>query len=57
MDIVGIISPGDMGSAIGKVLCENGMDVVTCLEGRSHLTRLRAEEAGFRIVPTLDDVA
>jgi len=56
VDIVGIISPGDMGSAIGKVLGENGMDVVTCLEGRSDLTQLQAEEAGFRILPTLNDV-
>ena len=53
MDIVGIISPGDMGSAIGKVLGENGMDVITCLEGRSDLTQLRAQtlqqEAGSNL--------
>jgi 3-hydroxyisobutyrate dehydrogenase-like beta-hydroxyacid dehydrogenase len=56
VNIVGIISPGDMGSAIGRVLGENGMDVVACLEGRSDLTRVRAEEAGLRILPTLHDV-
>ncbi len=56
MDIVGIISPGDMGSAIGRVLREDGVDVVTCLEGRSGLTRLRAEEGGFQILSTLEDV-
>lgn len=51
---VGIMSPGDMGSAIGKVLSDSGLDVITCLEGRSHLTQLRAQEAGIRRVPSVD---
>lgn len=51
---VGIISPGDMGAAIGKVLSDSGLDVITCLEGRSELTRLRAEESGMRNAPSLD---
>ena len=53
---VAILSPGDMGGGIGSVLHANGLDVLTCLEGRSELTRLRAQEAGFREVPTLDDL-
>lgn len=53
---VGIISPGDMGSAIGNVLSDSGFDVVTCLEERSELTRLRAQEAGMRTVPSLDQL-
>ncbi|HZP26631.1 MAG TPA: DUF1932 domain-containing protein [Dehalococcoidia bacterium] len=53
--VVGILSPGDMGSAIGRVLREGGLDVVTCLDGRSELTRLRAAEAGLRDRP-LDDL-
>src|SRR6266545_2831918 len=53
---VGILSPGEMGSGIGRVLHGHGMDVLTCLEGRSTLTRKRAEEAGFRDVPTIDDL-
>ena len=52
--IVGILSPGDMGSAIGKILRDAGLDVVTCLEGRSELTHLRASEAGIRDVPSMD---
>ncbi|MFC1909020.1 DUF1932 domain-containing protein [Chloroflexota bacterium] len=52
--IVGILSPGDMGSAIGKILRDAGLDVVTCLDGRSELTRLRASEVGMRDVPSLD---
>lgn len=52
---VAILSPGDMGSATGKMLHDGGLDVVTTLEGRSALTRLRAREAGFRDLP-LDDL-
>jgi 3-hydroxyisobutyrate dehydrogenase-like beta-hydroxyacid dehydrogenase len=51
---IGIMSPGDMGSAIGKVLSDSGLDVVTCLEGRGELSRLRAREAGMRDVRSLD---
>jgi 3-hydroxyisobutyrate dehydrogenase-like beta-hydroxyacid dehydrogenase len=51
---VGILSPGDMGAATGRVLHDSGLDVVTCLDGRSELTRLRAREAGFRDVPDLE---
>lgn len=53
---VGIMSPGDMGSAIGKVLSDSGLDVITCLEGRSELTRLRAQEAGMRNAQSLDQL-
>ena len=44
----GILSPGDMGSAVGRVLHESGAEVYTSLEGRSELTRLRAAECGLR---------
>ena len=53
---VGIISPGDMGSAIGKILRDSGLDVVTCLEGRSELTRLRAKESGMRDIQSVDNL-
>jgi 3-hydroxyisobutyrate dehydrogenase-like beta-hydroxyacid dehydrogenase len=45
-----------MGSGIGLVLHANGLDVLTCLEGRSALSRLRAQEAGFRDVASMDDL-
>ena len=48
---VGIISPGEMGSAIGRVLRDNGMEIFTCVEERSDLTVMRAGEAGFRELP------
>lgn len=53
---IGIMSPGDMGSAIGTILSNFGLDVITCLEGRSDLTRLRAEEAGMRNVQSVDQL-
>jgi 3-hydroxyisobutyrate dehydrogenase-like beta-hydroxyacid dehydrogenase len=49
--VVGILSPGDMGHAIGRVLAAHGLHVITCLEGRSERTRLLAEEAGIEPVP------
>jgi len=51
---VGIMSPGDMGSAIGKMIADSGVRVVTALDGRSELTRLRAKEAGIADVGSID---
>jgi len=44
---VGIISPGDMGHAIGAVLHQHGMRIVTNLRGRSARTLALAKEAGI----------
>ncbi len=53
---VAIISPGEMGCAVGSVLKSNGLDVITILPGRSEITRKRAADAGFRDIPTLGDL-
>lgn len=45
---VAILSPGNMGGAIGARMVEAGLDVITCLAGRSDYTRAKAAEAGFR---------
>jgi 3-hydroxyisobutyrate dehydrogenase-like beta-hydroxyacid dehydrogenase len=50
---VGIMSAGDMGSGFGSVLHAQGLEVYTCLAGRSEFTRLRATEAGFIDTPDL----
>lgn len=49
MDIhtVAILSPGDMGHAIGAVLHQHGLRVITNLHGRSVRTRALAQEAGI----------
>lgn len=53
---VGLLSPGDMGHAVGRSLREGGLDLLTCLEGRSERTRGLAAAANMRDVPTLDDL-
>ncbi len=54
---VGILFPGEMGTAIGQLLIDRGISVVTTLEGRSARTCQQAQVAGFRIVDSLGDVA
>ena len=54
---VGISSPGEMGHAVARVLVDNGLPVIACLEGRSERSRQRAASAGIEAVPTLAEVA
>jgi 3-hydroxyisobutyrate dehydrogenase-like beta-hydroxyacid dehydrogenase len=49
---VGILSPGDMGHAVGKMLGSHGMRVITCLQGRSERTRSLARIAEIEEVPS-----
>ena len=58
MDIstVAILSPGDMGHAVGQRLRENELNVVTCLDGRSERTRALADKAGIRDVATMEEL-
>lgn len=51
---VGILSPGDMGQAIGAVLRDHGLRVLTCLAERSDRTRELAAEAGIEDTPSLE---
>ena len=53
---IGIMSPGDMGHAVGRALGENGFDVITCLEGRSERTRTLAQQGNFRDVSSLEEL-
>jgi 3-hydroxyisobutyrate dehydrogenase-like beta-hydroxyacid dehydrogenase len=53
---VGIMSPGDMGSAVGQVLAKHGLTVVAALGERSARTRALAVEAGIADVGTLDNL-
>jgi len=50
--VVGILSPGDMGHAVGRVMVDNELKVITCLEGRSERTKSLSQEAGIENVPT-----
>ena len=53
---VGILSPGDMGSAVGRRLHDKGAEVYGVLTGRSELTRTRAAECGFIDAGNLDEL-
>ena len=58
MDIstVAILSPGDMGHAVGQRLREHELDVITCLAGRSERTRALSHNAGIRDVATMEEL-
>src|SRR4051794_15328250 len=53
---VGLISPGELGSALAQVLRSRGMPVLATLEGRSMRTRELSLSAGIREVPSLPDL-
>ena len=53
--IVGLLHPGEMGSALGDALVDSGHDVVWASEGRSEATRERA--ARFRDAGTVTTLA
>ena len=57
IETIAILSPGDMGHAVGRVLAGAGYDVVTCLAGRSERTRALAETGGLSDLDSLDAVA
>ena len=52
LETVAILSPGDMGHTVGRVLVEHGLRVITCLTERSQRTRSLAESAGILDVST-----
>src|SRR5256886_17270631 len=54
---VGLLHPGEMGSAIGSVLRGRGHRVVWASEGRSTETRKRAEEAGLEDAGSVEELA
>ena len=45
--VVAIVAPGAMGAAVGKRLTDNGLKVLTSLDGRSPATVARAKAAGM----------
>ncbi|MCH7653195.1 MAG: 6-phosphogluconate dehydrogenase, partial [Chloroflexi bacterium] len=53
---IGIMSPGDMGHAVGRALGDNGFDIITCLEGRSDRTRNLAGQGNFRDVSSMEEL-
>lgn len=53
---IGIIYPGEMGSALGSLFAAAGFRVVTTVDGRSERTRGLAHRAAMHTLPSLADV-
>jgi len=53
---VGLLSPGDMGHVVGQVLVDNGMPVLTCLQGRSERTQALAHRAKIEAVASYEEL-
>ena len=51
VETVGLLHPGQMGSAVAAQIANNGHAVLWCPDGRSPATHRRAEDAGLRPVP------
>jgi hypothetical protein len=51
IETVAVLSPGDMGHAIGRTLRDAGRRVITSLRGRSERTVALARAAGLEDVP------
>jgi len=56
LQTVGIMSPGDMGSAVGQTLAKHGLTVIAALGERSARTRALAAEVGIADVGTLENL-
>jgi 3-hydroxyisobutyrate dehydrogenase-like beta-hydroxyacid dehydrogenase len=54
--VIGIVSAGEMGSALGGALRRGGARVLTAVGSRSARTRGLAEAAGLELVGDVDDV-
>jgi 3-hydroxyisobutyrate dehydrogenase-like beta-hydroxyacid dehydrogenase len=53
---VGLLSSGDMGHSVGRVLVHEGMPVYTCLAGRSPRSAQLAQKAGILTSETIEDL-
>lgn len=53
IETVAILSPGDMGNAVGKMLIDHGLHVIAALDDRSARTRQLAAQAGIEDVGTI----
>ena len=55
--VIGLLHPGEMGSAVGATLAAGGARVLWVSEGRGERTRQRAEEIGLEDAGTLERLA
>lgn len=55
-ETIGILAPGEMGSALAGVFLQNGCPVLTSVQNRSDRTKKLVENAQIETLPTLQDV-
>jgi 3-hydroxyisobutyrate dehydrogenase-like beta-hydroxyacid dehydrogenase len=53
---IGLLYPGEMGTAVGTLLCRAGCRLVTTVEGRGATTRRNCQTAGFEELDSLQAV-
>ena len=53
---IAIMSPGSMGSAVGKAIKSHGFSVITSLDGRSERTKQMAQTSGIEDVGNLSNL-
>ncbi len=56
IETIAILSPGDMGHAVGRLLREHEVRVITCLNGRSPRTKSLSTQAGIADVATMEEL-
>lgn len=56
LETVGVLGIGEMGTAVAKLLHDNGVRVVTTLEGRSAKTKANAVAAGVEDLGSMEEV-
>jgi 3-hydroxyisobutyrate dehydrogenase-like beta-hydroxyacid dehydrogenase len=54
LQTIAILSPGDMGHGVGRVLREHGYEIITYVKDRSIRTRKLANKTGFRNIDSLE---
>jgi len=53
---IGILSPGEMGAAVGRTLKDKGLAVVAALNGRSERTRALSAQCGIANIGSIDQL-
>ena len=57
MTVIGLISPGEMGTGIARAAQDNFHEIIWASQGRSERTKQRADKYDFRDVVTLEEMA
>ena len=56
LQTIAILSPGDMGHAVGLTLVNHGFDVITYLKGRSERTRALSKRGMIQEITTIESL-